>query len=316
VGNMMAFVQYTMFIVWSFMMLAMIIVMLPRAHVAANRIMEIMNTENVVVDPKNPEAMPQNRGDVEFKGVSFKYPGAEGYALSDISFTAEGGKVTAFVGSTGSGKTSLINLIPRFYDVTEGEVLVNGVDVKTAAQESLRAIIGYVPQKALLFSGTIETNIKYAGEAINDEAMERAAKIAQADDFIMERPEHYQAEIAQGGTNVSGGQRQRLSIARAIAKNPKIYIFDDSFSALDFKTDAKLRAAITEEIGHTTMLIVAQRIGTIKNADQIIVLDEGKIVGKGTHRELLMDCDVYRQIAFSQLSESELAKDMNGEVKA
>ena len=316
VGSMMAFIQYTMFVVWSFMMLAMIAVMLPRAQVSASRIMEILNTEQIVKDPENPVALNKARGDVEFCDVSFKYPGAEGYALQGVSFTAESGKMTAFVGSTGSGKTALINLIPRFYDATEGYVKVGGVDVKNATQKNLRGIIGYVPQKAVLFSGTIESNIKYAGEFVTDEEMHRASKIAQAEDFILEREHKYEDEIAQGGTNVSGGQRQRLSIARAIAKDPKIYIFDDSFSALDFKTDAKLRGAIAEEDLDATMLVVAQRIGTIKNADQIIVLDEGKIVGRGRHKELLKNCEVYRQIASSQLSEKELAVDLedNGEV--
>ena len=317
-GNMMAFINYTMFVVWSFLMLAMIVIMLPRAQVAANRIMEILETKNIVIDPQDPVDPDASRGDVEFRNVSFKYPGAEGYALSGISFTAQSGKVTAFVGSTGSGKSSLVNLIPRFYDVTEGEVLVNGVDVKKVAQGNLRANIGYVPQRAVLFSGTIESNIKYAGDFIDNEAMENAAQIAQADDFIAEKAGRYGEEIAQGGTNVSGGQRQRLSIARAIAKNPKIYIFDDSFSALDFKTDAKLRAAIAQKTDNATMLIVAQRIGTIKGADQIIVLDHGRIAGKGTHKELLKICDVYMQIASSQLSEEELAGDLgaDGEVKA
>ena len=310
VGSMMAFVNYTMFIVWSFLMLAMIVIMLPRAQVAANRIMEILETQNIVTDPDKPIQPDKNRGEVEFRNVGFKFPGAGGYALSDISFTAQNGKVTAFVGSTGSGKTALVNLVPRFYDVTEGEVLVNGVNVRDARQGDLRGLIGYVPQKAVLFSGTIESNIKYAGNEIDNAAMEAAAKIAQADGFISERAQGYADEIAQGGTNVSGGQRQRLSIARAIAKKPKIYIFDDSFSALDFKTDAKLRGALAEEIGAATMLIVAQRINTIKNADQIIVLDQGKIVGMGLHGDLLKTCDVYRQIASSQLSEEELAKEL------
>ena len=326
VGNMMAFIQYTMFIVWSFLMFAMIVIMLPRAQVAATRIMEILNTESVVLDPEKPVMLDKNRGDIEFRNVSFKYPGAEGYALENINFTAEAGKVTAFIGSTGSGKTSLVSLIPRFYDVTEGEVRVMGADVRRAKQEDVREQIGFVPQKAVLFSGTIESNIKYGGKdlpgtdmaaqtilSISDEDMKKAAKIAQADDFIEERENGYEDEIAQGGTNVSGGQRQRLSIARAIAKNPKIYIFDDSFSALDYKTDAALRSALAEESGGATMLIVAQRIGTIKNADRIIVLDEGKIVGDGTHKELLSKCDVYRQIAASQLSEEELGIDFDAD---
>jgi len=301
-----------MFIVWSFLMLAMIVIMLPRAQVAAMRIMEILETANIVIDHENPENIEKNRGEVQFRNVGFKFPGAESYALSDISFTAQNGKVTAFVGSTGSGKTALVSLIPRLYDATEGEVLVNGINVKNVRQADLRALVGYVPQKAVLFSGTIESNIKYAGEHIDTAAMEAAAKTAQADEFIAERAEGYKDEIAQGGTNVSGGQRQRLSIARAIAKKPKIYIFDDSFSALDFKTDARLRAALAEEMGAATMLIVAQRINTIKNADKIIVLDEGRIVGMGLHGELLKSCDIYRQIASSQLSEEELTKDLDG----
>jgi len=291
-------------------MIAMIAIMLPRAQVSAKRVLEIINTEQVVNDPANPQNLDKTRGDIEFRNVSFKFPGAEGDAVTDISFTAESGKMTAFVGSTGSGKSSVINLIPRFYDVTDGEVLVNGINVKSVRQSDLRALVGYVPQKALLFSGTIESNIKYAGETIDDTGMERAAHIAQAADFIQEREEKYNDEIVQGGTNVSGGQRQRLSIARAIAKNPKIFIFDDSFSALDYKTDALLRAAIAAEIGDATMLVVAQRIGTIKNADQIIVLDEGKIVGRGVHKDLLKTCEIYRQIASSQLSEKELAGDL------
>jgi ATP-binding cassette subfamily B protein len=306
VGDMMAFITYTMFIVWSFLMLAMVAIMLPRAQVAAGRILEIINTEQKILDPKSPATLDTDRGDIEFQGVSFKFPEAVGYALKDISFTAKSGEMTAIVGSTGAGKTSLVNLIPRFYDTTGGRVLVNGVDVRDVTQEDLRNLVGYIPQKALLFSGTIESNIKYAG-GIDQNAMERAARIAQAADFINEKPGKYEEEIAQGGTNVSGGQRQRLAIARAIAKNPKIYIFDDSFSALDYKTDAALRAAIKQEIGDTTMIVVAQRINTIKNADKIIVLDEGRIVGQGRHEDLLETCDVYRQIATSQLSTHELA---------
>jgi len=311
VGGIMAFIQYTMFVVWSFMMLAMIAIMLPRAQVSAKRIMEILNTEQVVNDPQNPAVLDKTRGDVEFRNVSFKFPGAEGYALEDISFTAQSGKMTAFVGSTGSGKSSVVNLVPRFYDVTDGEVLVGGVNVKNAAQADLRANIGYVPQKALLFSGTIESNIKYAGELVETDVMERAARIAQADAFIAERDGKYDEEIVQGGTNVSGGQRQRLAIARAVAKDPKIFIFDDSFSALDYKTDAQLRAALAAELGDATLLVVAQRIATIKNAEQIIVLDQGKIVGRGSHRDLLKTCEVYKQIASSQLSEEELADDLD-----
>jgi len=308
VGSMMAFVNYTMFIVWSFVMLAMIVVMLPRAQVAANRIMEILDTKNTVTDPDKPIKLGQNRGDIEFRNVSFKYPGATGLALCNINFKAQSGKVTAFVGSTGSGKTTLMGLIPRFYDATDGDVLVNGINVRHAKQEDLRELIGYVPQKTMLFSGTIESNIKYASNQIDDTTMQNAATIAQATDFINEKPKDYNDEIAREGTNISGGQRQRLSIARAIAKNPKIYIFDDSFSALDFKTDTKLRTALTNQIDGATILIVAQRINTIKNADEIIVLDQGKIVGKGLHKGLLKTCDIYRQIAISQLSQEELAQ--------
>jgi len=310
VGHMMAFIQYAMFIIMSFLMLSMVFIMMPRASVAAQRIMEVLDTEIVVNDPASPTPIPADRGDIEFRNVKFKFAGAEGYALSDISFTAKSGEITAFVGSTGSGKSSLINLIPRFYDATEGQVLVNGVDVRDAAQKDLRGLIGYIPQKAVLFSGTIESNIKYSNSNMSNADMELAANVAQATEFILEKTEQYNEEIAQGGTNVSGGQRQRLSIARAIAKNPKIYIFDDSFSALDFKTDATLRQALGEHTKDATTLIVAQRIGTIKNAHRIIVLDEGKIVGDGRHRDLLKNCEVYHQIAASQLSDEELARDM------
>ncbi|MDR2168432.1 MAG: ABC transporter ATP-binding protein/permease [Clostridiales bacterium] len=307
VGDMMAFITYTMFIVWSFLMLAMVAIMLPRAQVAAGRILEIINTEQKILDPENPADLDTNRGDISFEGVSFKFPEAVGYALKDISFTAKSGEMTAIVGSTGSGKTSLVNLIPRFYDTTAGRVLVNGADVRNVTQKALRDLIGYVPQKALLFSGTIESNIQYAGD-VDAEAAAVAARIAQAEGFINEKPGKYEEEISQGGTNVSGGQRQRLAIARAIAKNPKIYIFDDSFSALDYKTDAALRAAIKDELSGATMIVVASRINTIKNADKIIVLDEGRVVGQGRHEELLKTCDVYIQIANSQLSTHELAE--------
>ncbi|MCL2575766.1 MAG: ABC transporter ATP-binding protein/permease [Defluviitaleaceae bacterium] len=307
VGDMMAFITYTMFVVWSFIMLAFVVMMLPRASVAAQRILEVVNTKNEILDPIEPKEMPKKGGFVQFKNVSFKFPSAVGNALEGISFIAEQGKMTAIVGSTGAGKTALANLVPRFYDVTSGEVLVNGINVKDVTQEDLRSIIGYVPQKALLFSGTIESNIKYAGN-VDDASMEKAARIAQAEDFIEEKTDKFGEEISQGGANVSGGQRQRLAIARAIAKNPNIYIFDDSFSALDYKTDANLRAAIADEIGNATMIVVAQRINTIKNADQIIVLDEGKIVGVGQHRDLLKTCDVYKQIASSQLSVKEMER--------
>jgi ATP-binding cassette subfamily B protein len=293
------------------MMLAMVIVMLPRAQVAANRIMEVIDTKSAVLEPLSPVDLPRDKGIVEFKNVSFEFGGAAGSALSDVSFLAQNGKMTAIVGSTGSGKTALANLIPRFYDVSHGQVLVNGVDVRDVPLKDLRDLIGYVPQKALLFSGTIESNIKYAG-GVDDEAMQKAASIAQALEFIEEKTAGYAEEINQGGVNVSGGQRQRLAIARAIAKNPQIYIFDDSFSSLDYKTDAALRLAIKQEIGDATMIVIAQRINTIKNADQIIVLDEGKVVGTGKHQELLESCDIYKQIASSQLSAEELERDLKG----
>ena len=309
IGDMMAFITYTMFIVWSFLMVSMVVMQLPRAQVAARRILEIVETPDSICDPENPEKISSATCDIVFENVDFKFAGATGNALTNISFTAKAGEMTAFVGSTGAGKTALVNLIPRFYDATAGKVTIGGVNVKNVAQEDLRNLIGYIPQKALLFSGTIETNIKYAGE-VDDAHMQKAANIAQATEFIKEKPEGFKDEISQGGTNVSGGQRQRLSIARAIAKNPQIYIFDDSFSALDYKTDMALRSAIAEEIGQATLLIVAQRINTIKNADKIIVLDEGKVVGAGTHSELLRSCDVYKQIATSQLSREEMAKEL------
>lgn len=308
VGNMMAFIQYTMQIIMAFLMISMISVMLPRASVSATRIEEVLKTDLVIHDPVQPQPLDTTkRGYVEFKNVSFRYPNAEGYVLSDISFTAKPGETTAFIGSTGSGKSTLINLIPRFFDATQGEILVDGVDVRNVSQHELRSKIGYVPQKGVLFSGTIESNLKYGNQDIPEEQMKAAAQVAQAASFIEEKPEQYETEIAQGGGNVSGGQKQRLSIARAIAINPEIYIFDDSFSALDFKTDSALRKALKEHTADSTVLIVAQRISTILQAEQIIVLDEGRIVGKGTHKELLKTCDVYRQIALSQLSKEELA---------
>lgn len=309
VGDLMAFIQYTMQIVMSFLMISMMSIMLPRATVSANRIQEVLETEVEIEDPRKPEAfVPSKTGVVEFQDVSFRYPGAEEDVLENISFTAKKGETTAFIGSTGSGKSTLINLIPRFYDVTNGRILIDGRDVRDVTQHDLRARIGYVPQKGMLFSGTIESNLKYGGDFITDEDMEEAAHIAQATEFIETKPEGYQSEISQGGGNVSGGQKQRLSIARAVAKHPEIYIFDDSFSALDYKTDVTLRKELKEKTAGATVLIVAQRISTILHAEQIIVLDEGKIVGKGTHEELLDSCEVYQQIALSQLSKEELGK--------
>ena len=309
VGDLMAFIQYTMQIVMSFLMISMMSIMLPRATVSANRIQEVLETEVEIADPARPEDfVPSKTGEVEFQDVSFRYPGADEDVLENITFTAKKGETTAFIGSTGSGKSTLVNLIPRFYDATKGRILVNGRDVREVTQYELRARIGYVPQKGVLFSGTIESNLKYGGDSISDRDMEQAAQIAQATEFIGAKPDGYQSEISQGGGNVSGGQKQRLSIARAIAKHPEIYIFDDSFSALDYKTDVALRKELKEKTAGATVLIVAQRISTILHAEQIIVLDEGKIVGKGTQEELLQSCEVYQQIALSQLSKEELGK--------
>ncbi len=309
VGDMMAFMQYTMQIIMSFLMISMISIMLPRASVSAGRISEILNKKLSIEDPIAPKELKKDiRGLLEFKNVGFKYPGAEENVLENISFTAKPGETTAFIGSTGSGKSTLINLIPRFYDVTEGQVLLDGTDIRDIKLHDLREKIGYVPQKGILFTGTIESNIKYGKNAdASHEDVLKVIEIAQAKEFIDQKENGILCEIAQGGTNVSGGQRQRLSIARALAKEPEVLIFDDSFSALDFKTDAALRKAIETEIKDKTLLIVAQRISTIMNAEKIIVLDEGKIVGVGTHKELLKDCNVYKQIALSQLSEEELA---------
>ena len=307
VGDMMAFIQYTMQIIMAFLMIAMVSIMLPRASVSAKRINEVLETENSIKDPKEPKEFDKSKkGLVEFKDVSFCYPDAEENMLTHINFTAEPGKTTAIIGSTGSGKSTIVNLIPRFYDVTEGELLIDGVNVKDVTQKDLRNIIGFVPQKGMLFSGTIESNIKYSNEEMSDKKMEQAAEIAQATEFIEGKEKKYKSEIAQGGSNVSGGQKQRLSIARAIAKDPEIFVFDDSFSALDYKTDATLREALKEKTENKTVIIVAQRINTILNADQIIVLNDGKIVGKGNHNELMKNCEEYRQIALSQLSEEEL----------
>ncbi|MBU3104762.1 ABC transporter ATP-binding protein [Clostridium gasigenes] len=307
VGDMMAFIQYTMQIIMSFLMISMVSIMLPRASVAAGRVDEVLKTGFIIEDPKEVKSFDKNKkGIIEFKNVSFRYPNAAEDVLSKISFTANPGKITAFIGSTGGGKSTLINLIPRFYDVTEGEILIDGVDIRNVKQHELREKIGYVPQKGILFSGTIESNLKYGRKDTTEKELEKAAQIAQAMEFINEKEEKFNAEISQGGTNVSGGQKQRLSIARAIAKKPDIYIFDDSFSALDFKTDVQLRKALKAETTESTVLIVAQRISTILHAEQIIVIDEGKIMGVGTHNELLENCEVYKQIASSQLSKEEL----------
>ncbi len=310
VGDMMAFIQYTMQIIMAFLMISMVSVMLPRATVSAGRIDEVLSTEYVVKDPVAPIKLEEDKkGVLKFNNVSFKYPNAEENVLSNITFTAMPGETTAFIGSTGSGKSTLINLVPRFYDVTEGEIFLDGVDIRKVSQHDLREKIGYIPQKGVLFSGTIESNLKYSGKSITDKDMIKAAEIAQATDFIKGTKESYNTEISQGGTNVSGGQKQRLSIARAIAKKPEVYIFDDSFSALDFKTDAALRKSLKKETLNSTVLIVAQRISTILHAEQIIVLEEGRIAGIGTHNELMKTCDVYKQIALSQLSKEELANE-------
>ena len=310
-GNMIVFSSYAIQVIMSFLMLAMIFMMLPRAQVSANRINEVLDTEISIKDGKIKENTTKEVGTVEFKNVYFKYPDADEYLLENISFKVNKGDTVAFIGSTGSGKSTLINLVPRFYDATEGEVLVDGVDVKNYTQEFLHNKIGYVPQKVVMFNGTVSSNIAYGDngkEKASAEIIKKAVEVAQGKEFVEKMDDAYEAHIAQGGTNVSGGQKQRLAIARAIARNPEIYIFDDSFSALDYKTDSVLRKELKKYTKDATSLIVAQRIGTIMNADQIIVLDEGKIVGKGTHKELLKNCDVYKQIALSQLSKEELEK--------
>ena len=308
VGDMMAFIQYAMQIVMSFLMLTMLFIFLPRASVSAERIADVLETEPKIRDPKHPMTFSgSTRGLIEFRDVSFRYPDALSDVLHDISFTAQPGQTTAFIGSTGCGKSTLINLIPRFYDVTEGTVCVDGRDVRQVCQQDLRDRIGYIPQTGTLFSGTIESNLRYADEDVSDETLQEAVDIAQASEFIFAKPEGLDAEISQGGTNVSGGQKQRLSIARALVKQPPIYIFDDSFSALDFRTDRALREALKEKTGDSTVLIVTQRVSTIKNAEQIIVLEKGRIVGKGTHQELMATCETYREIALSQLSMEELS---------
>ena len=316
VGDMIAFISYTMQIVMSFLMLAMVFIMLPRAGVAADRIDEVLRTEPAIHDPAVDKAAGRQKDDwngvVQFHDVSFRYPGADDNALEHISFTARPGETTAIIGSTGCGKSTLLHLIPRFYDVTEGSVTVDGIDVRDMKQSELRALLGYVPQKGVLFSGDIESNLKFGGASITDEAMQTAAGVAQAAEFIEKKTEGYHSPIAQGGTNVSGGQKQRLSIARAIAKDPKIYLFDDSFSALDYKTDVTLRKALHEHVADATVIIVAQRISTVLHANQILVLDDGRVVGAGTHAQLLATCPEYREIARSQLSEKELALNPEG----
>lgn len=310
VGNMMAFIQYAMQIIMSFLMITMLSIMLPRAGVSAKRINEVLETEVSVREPEHPVSAAEDvQGLVEFDHVSFGYPDAEEQVLEDICFTARRGETVAFIGSTGSGKSTLVNLIPRFYDVTGGTIRVDGVDVRQMPLKKLREKIGYVPQKGVLFSGTIDSNLRYGCQEASEETVKKAAQVAQAWDFISEKAEGLQEPIAQGGTNVSGGQKQRLSIARAVAKQPEIFIFDDSFSALDYKTDVALRKALKKETADATTLIVAQRISTILHADQIIVLDEGRVAGQGTHKELMKNCEVYRQIAMSQLSEEELSNE-------
>lgn len=327
VGDMLAYLQYAMHVIMSFLFVTMIFIMIPRAAVSAQRIGQVLDVELSIVDPAEPSAQSADakgaqrgedaygqmqqgalQGLVEFKNVSFAYPDAEEKTLENISFTAEPGKTTAIIGGTGSGKSSLIKLIPRFYDVTNGQVLVDGIDIREMTQHDLREKIGYVPQKGVLFSGTIASNLQYGKEDADEADMLEAAETAQAMGFINEKPNGFDEEVAQGGTNVSGGQKQRLSIARALVRKPDIYIFDDSFSALDFKTDKALRAALKEKVGDSTIFIVAQRINTIMDADQILVLDDGKLAGKGTHEELMDSCEVYKEIALSQLSEEELER--------
>lgn len=306
-GDMMAFVQYAMQIMFSLIMVSVMFIMVPRAQASAERINEVLDMEPGIKDPDEPAKTDGKKGYVEFNDVTFSYPGAEQPAISNISFAANPGEITAIIGGTGSGKSTLINLIPRFYDIDSGSILVDGKDIRSLSQEDLRKKIGFVPQSSILFSGTIADNIRYGKYDASDEEIRHAAEVAQAAEFISSMKDGYDSDIAQGGTNVSGGQKQRLSIARALVRKPEIYIFDDSFSALDFKTDAKLRAALKKEIGDSTVIIVAQRVGTVMDADRIIVLDEGRVVGLGKHKELLNTCGVYREIVSSQLSEEEIA---------
>jgi ATP-binding cassette subfamily B protein len=308
VGDMMAFMQYALQIIFAVLMRSMMFILIPRASVAAGRIAEVLETESTIDDPKNPKTLSEKvNGVIEFKNVSFKYPGAEEAMLKNISFTAEPGKMTAIIGSTGSGKTTLINLIPRLYDVTEGSITLDGIDIKDLSQHELREHLGYIPQKASLFSGDIISNLQFAKENATDDEMKEAILIAQATEFVSEKEDGMKTHISQGGGNVSGGQKQRLSIARALVKRPKIYLFDDSFSALDFTTDRELRKSLKDKTGDSNLIIVAQRISTIQQADQILVLDDGKMVGSGTHNELMKSCETYQEIAYSQLSKEELA---------
>lgn len=308
VGDMMAFLQYAMLIVMAFLMMSIMFIMVPRASVSAGRVADVLETESTIDDPQDAKHFDNStNGVVEFRNVSFRYPGAEENVLCDINFTTKPGQTTAFIGPTGSGKSTLVNLILRFYDISEGQILIDGIDIREVKQYDLRDKIGYVPQKSILFSGTIESNLRYADENASEEKLRTAAKVAQALEFINEKPESFNTEISQGGKNVSGGQNQRLSIARALVKDPEILILDDCFSSLDFKTDAALRKALKSYSGQSTILIVAQRVGTVMNAEQIIVLDDGKIVGKGTHKELIENCDTYKEIALSQFSKEELA---------
>ena len=309
IGDMIAFSTYTMQIIMAFMMITMVTIFLPRAEVSAKRLDEVLTAKPSIRDPKNPVTDLPREGVVTFRNVSFRYPGADDDVLQGIDFTARPGQTTAIIGSTGCGKSTLLNLVPRFYDVTEGAVLIDGVDVRRMRQADLRDMLGYVPQKGVLFSGDIMSNLQFGGAGVSEADMIRAAETAQVEDFIWSKPQHFLTPIAQGGMNVSGGQKQRLSIARAIAKHPKIYLFDDSFSALDYKTDATLRRALAAETQDATILIVAQRISTILHADQIIVLNDGRIDGIGTHAELLRTCETYREIAHSQLSARELGEE-------